>query len=149
MASLMAFLSGATMVCTVTSSLGNKSSLSITTLATPLRAVNVLYGVFNVFISAASKQLSTYCLIDFARFSNDRLDGISSCGDYEEDAFEALYEVINVPTTILALNDVEASGVEKFAQHRHVQAFDVGVMADTGEISNILDFAARLREGAQ
>ncbi|AKF38555.1 TPA: hypothetical protein PXN30_003698 [Yersinia enterocolitica] len=109
-------------------------------------------GKYNVIV-AENAALQQSCVhvynAGYNRGHLNTVDGISSCGDYEEDAFEALYEVISVPATILALNDVEASGVEKFAQHRHVQAFDVGVMADTGEISNILDFAARLREGAQ
>ncbi|CNE10645.1 hypothetical protein [Yersinia kristensenii] len=109
-------------------------------------------GKYNVIV-AENAVLQQACVHVYSAGYNrghlNTVDGIPSCGDYEEDAFEALYEVINVPATTLALNDVEASGVEKFAQYRHVQAFDVGVMADTGEITNILDFATKLREGAQ
>ncbi|HDL8567101.1 TPA: hypothetical protein ACMY33_001293 [Yersinia enterocolitica] len=51
----------------------------------------------------------------YSRGHLNTVDGIPSCGDYEEDAFEALYEVAVTPSTTQAINEIKARGVDAFA----------------------------------
>lgn len=102
-------------------------------------------------VVAENAGLKTACVPVFEAGYNrghlNTIDGISGCGDYEQDAFEVLAENIETPATDAYLAEVRAQGVDVAIEQLHKKFEGTGHIGVP--VMVLESFAAQLRQGAE